>query len=126
VALHLLCILVTSFTRPHFKMRYLLLLLIAFGGSCETHSFDGDQRQLTAKDIIRNKVHNTRSFDITGFTQDTLQSYEDTAFKRPLRYKLDFTYTDSLGNKQNKTGVVIFTPDGKSVINSRIIESGEH
>src|SRR4051794_9088161 len=106
-------------------MRYLLLLfLIAIAGSCESHQFDSDQRQLIAKDVIRKQVHRGSSFDITGFSQDTLASYQDSAFKRPLRYSLDFTYTDSLGNKQKKKGVVLFTPDGRSVINSQIIEDG--
>lgn len=101
-------------------MRQILLLLIIFA-SCENHSFESDKRQLVAKDQIRRKLHNARSFDITAFKQDTLESYSDTTIKRPLRYALDFVYTDSNGQLQNKKGIVLFTPDGKSVLKTQIV-----
>lgn len=101
-------------------MRYLLLLLVLFA-SCETHSFESDRRQLIAKDEIRRKLHRPRGFDVTGFRQDTIESYPDSTFRHPLRYGLDFVYTDSSGTVQKKKGLVIFTPDGKSVINSQIV-----
>jgi outer membrane lipoprotein-sorting protein len=103
-------------------MRYLLLLLLVILVSCESHSFESDKRQIIAKDQIREKLHKARNFDITGFKQDTLQTYTDTTIKRPLRYALDFVYTDSLGVVQKKKGVVIFTPDGNSVLNAQIID----
>ena len=103
-------------------MRYLLFLLLVILVSCENHSFDNDQRQLIAKDQVRRKLRKARSFDITAFKQDTLETYTDTLIKHPLRYSLDFTYTDSLGQVQKKKGVVLFTPDGKSVLNTQILD----
>jgi hypothetical protein len=103
-------------------MRNLLLLLLVILGSCETHSFESDKRQLIAKDEVRRQLHKVRSFDITGFAQDTLQTFPDTTFKHPLRYSLDVTYTDSAGQMQKKKGVVLFTPDGKSLLSSHIID----
>jgi hypothetical protein len=103
-------------------MRYVLLLLLVILLSCENESFESDKRQIVAKNEIRRKLRKARLFDITAFKQDTLQAYTDTTIKHPLRYGLDFVYTDSLGAMQKKKGIVIFTPDGKSVLNSRIIE----
>lgn len=102
-------------------MRYLLLLLLVILVSCENHAFESDKRQLIAKDEIRRQLSKARSFDITGFNQDTLEIFADTTFKHPIQYTLDFVYTDSLGQVQKKKGVVLFTPDGKSVLNSHII-----
>lgn len=103
-------------------MRYLSFLLLLISVGCENHSFDSDKRQIIAKDQIRRKLRKARLFDITGYTQDTLQSYPDTLIKHPIRYGLDFVYTDSLGQVQKKKGLVLFTPDGKSVITSQIID----
>jgi hypothetical protein len=103
-------------------MRYLLFLLLLISVGCESHSFDSDKRQIVAKDQIRRKLRKARFFDITGYKQDTLETYPDTLVKRPLRYGLDFVYTDSLGQVQKKKGVVLFTPDGKSVLTSQIID----
>jgi len=88
--------------------------------SCENNSFDSDKRQLMAKSEIREKLKNVRSFDITGFKEDTLSDWKDLTFKNPIRYKLDVTYKDSTGALQSKEAFVIFTPDGKSVISSQI------
>jgi hypothetical protein len=88
--------------------------------SCENPRFDKDKRQLIAKDEIRRKLVRARSFDITGFKEDTLLSFPDSAFKRPIRYTLDFVYKDSSNVLQKKKGVVIFTPDGNSIISSGI------
>ena len=105
-------------------MRYLFfcVLLLAFV-SCENRRFDKDKRQIIAKDEIRSKLQRARSFDITGFNEDTLSNYPDSAFKNPIRYTLDFVYKDSANVLQRKRGVVLFTPDGNSVINSNIIDS---
>ena len=103
-------------------MRYLIFLLVIILVSCENHSFDSDQRQLIAKDQVRRKLRKARFFDITAFKQDTLSIFTDTLIKHPLRYILDFTYTDSLGQVQMKKGVVLFTPDGKSVLNTQILD----
>lgn len=105
-------------------MRYLLLLLVILAG-CETHSFESDKRQLVAKDEIRRKLHKAHAFDIIAFKEDTIKTYSDSTFKHPLRYSLNFVYTDSSGTVQKKKGIVIFTPDGKSVINSQILNQDE-
>lgn len=119
----LICILVTSINTDKLYMRYLLFLMLLILVSCESHSFESDKRQIVAKDLIRRKLRKARFFDITGFKQDTLETYPDTLFKHPLRYGLDFLYTDSLGQVQKKKGVVLFTPDGKAVLTSRIVEA---
>ena len=100
-------------------MRHLLasLVLLAFF-SCETSVADKDNRQITAKNEIRSKLPpRSKGFDVTGFREDTLSSWTDTAFKRPIRYVLDYQYSDSMGVVQRRTGSVVFTPDGKSIIN---------
>lgn len=104
-------------------MRYLLLLVLAVLASCENNSFDSDKRQLTAKDEIRNKLHRPRSFDITGFRQDTVEAFADPIIIHPLRYSLDVVFTDSTGQVQKKKGIVLFTPDGKSVLSSHIVDA---
>ncbi len=90
--------------------------------SCENHRFDRDKRQIIAKNEISTKLRKTRSFDIISFKEDTL-SWPDSAFKRPIRYTLDIVYNDSASVLQKKKGIVIFTPDGNSIINSQITDS---
>jgi hypothetical protein len=107
-------------------MKYILfsfLLLSIF--SCDYHRFDKDKRQLIAKDEISNKIPRTRSFDVTYFKEDTLLTYPDSIFKHPITYTLDFVYKDSANVLQKKRGIVLFTPDGRSIINSRIIDSAQ-
>jgi hypothetical protein len=102
-------------------MRYIFFSILFFVFySCENPRFDKDKRQLIAKDEIRNKLRRARSFDITGFKEDTLSGFPDSLFKRPIRYTLDFVYEDSNKVLQRKRGTVIFTPDGRSVISSSI------
>jgi hypothetical protein len=91
--------------------------------SCDNNRFDSDKRQITVKNEIRNKIHRARSFDITAFKEDTLQSWPDPAFNNPIRYTIDFTYKDSAMVLQKKRGIVIFTPDGNSIISSGITGS---
>ncbi len=88
--------------------------------SCENHRFDKDKRQIMAKDEIRYKLRRAQSFDIKGFKEDTLTAYPDSLFKRPIRYTLDFVYQDSNKVLQKRRGIVIFTPDGRSIISSNI------
>lgn len=95
------------------------LLLVFF--SCENPRFNKDKRQIIAKDEIRRKLPGAaRAFDITGFNEDTLSNFSDTILKRPIRYTLDFVYKDSANVLHTKKGIVIFTPDGNSVITSSI------
>jgi len=105
-------------------MRYLsfLLLSIIVFGSCDNHAFDSDKRQLMAKDEIRHQLRRARSFDIIAFKEDTVKNFSDTSFKNVLSYTLDFKYTDSNGDLQQKQGVVFFTPNGKSIISSQITD----
>ena len=104
-------------------MRYVIFLLTIVLCSCESHQFDSDHRQVLAKNEIRKQVKNKRSFDVTDFKEDTLQSYTDRSFQHPIRYTLHFNYKDSTGATVLKRGEVLFTPDGKSIIHSQIIEN---
>ncbi|WP_121355575.1 hypothetical protein [Flavisolibacter nicotianae] len=107
-------------------MRYtlLLLFLVLVITGCESDRFDKDKRQIITKDAIRSKLPaRARNFDITAFSEDTLPVWTDTLVKRPIRYTLQFIYTDSTGALQNRTGYAIFTPDGKSLIASQIDNS---
>src|SRR4051812_48717780 len=102
-------------------MKYILLFIITITlCCCENNSFDRDKRQLIAKSEIREKLKNIRAFDITSFKEDTLHESSDGAFRNPIRYTLNIVYKDSTGTLQNKEAVVLFTPDGKSVIKSQI------
>jgi uncharacterized protein YcfL len=103
-------------------MRYQLLLVFVaiFVFNCESATFDMDKRQIVAKDVIRKKLSAARDFDIVSFKEDTLSSWTDSTFKQPIRYTLNFVYTDSTGVVQNKNGVVLFTPDGRSIITAQI------
>ena len=106
-------------------MRYsIFLFLIGTLVSCETPAVRQDNRQLTAKSQIRRKLpRGAEDFNVTAFKEDTL-SWTDSTFKKPIRYSLDIEYKDSSG-LQKKTGYVIFTPDGKSVISSQITERNQ-
>ena len=96
---------------------FLLLVLTA----CESRVIDRDMRQIRAKDEIRSKLPpRLREFDITSFQEDTLKGWTDTAFKRPLVYTLDFQFRDSTGAIQRRIGRVVFTPDGRSIINTEV------
>ena len=105
------------FMKPVF---FILLLTGIF--SCENHRFDSDKRQIMAKNEIESKLHRTRAFDITGFNEDTVQNFSDSNFKKQIRYRLDFVYEDSNKILQTKRGIVMFTPDGKTIISSQITE----
>lgn len=104
-----------------FFMRYILFiffpLLVA---GCEATSFDKDKRQIEAKDAIRATLPPySKAFDVINFKEDTL-SVSDSFFTRPIQYTLDFVYNDSTGVQQQKTGKVLFTPNGRSIIKTEI------
>jgi hypothetical protein len=107
-------------------MRYPILLsaslftILIVG--CQVQGFERDERQLQAKDEIREKLHKAREYDVLSFREDTLKNYPDSIFKQPIRYTLDFTYKDSTGTVQEKTGSVLFTPNGKSIISTQITD----
>jgi hypothetical protein len=45
-----------------------------------------------------------------------------SSLKREIRYSLDIEYLDSNKVFQKKEAMVMFTPDGKSIINSKITD----
>ena len=100
----------------------LIFILLLSASSCENHSFDSDKRQIMAKDEIRSQLRKVRNFDVTGFSEDTLNNYADSNFKKVIRYTLDIVYTDSNKAQQEKKGVVLFTLDGNSIISAKIEE----
>lgn len=104
----------------NFKQIILLLFFTGIFISCDNLRNAADMRQIMAKNEIMNKLKKVSSFDITGFKEDTIQSEFDSNFKKMIRYQLDITYIDSNKMVQNKTGIVLFTPDGKSIISSQI------
>ncbi len=73
-----------------------------------------------AKDEIRSKLHKIRDYNITAFSEDTVDASDDAGLKKEIRYRLDFKYTDSNNIVQKKTGDVFFTPEGSSIIYSTI------
>lgn len=75
-----------------------------------------------AKDAIQDKLHKAHSFDITFFKEDTVQLKNDPDFKKVIRYSLNIEYLDSNKIHQKKKGIVLFTPDGKSIISSKITD----
>lgn len=99
---------------------FILLIITTF--SCENHRFDSDKRQIMAKDEIRSKLNKAHSFDVTGFNEDTVYNTADSNFKKLIRYQLSIKFIDSNKIEQNKTAVVLFTPDGKSILSSQILE----
>ena len=100
-------------------MRILLLLSLVFIG-CEKNTFDSDKRQIVAKDLLRQTVKNKRSFDVLQFKEDTLNTYSNTAINRPIRYTISYVFKDSTNTLVHKTGEVIFTPDGRAVLETII------
>lgn len=103
-----------------------VLLLLFFTGilySCENQSNAADMRQIMAKNEILNQLHKVSSFDITGFNEDTIiVSIQGTNLKKALRYVLDMSYVDSNKTPQVKKGIVLFTPDGRSIIDAQITD----
>lgn len=111
---------------PHFtKILSIVFLFVVVAPaffSCETHKFDSDKRQIMAKDEIHSKLHKAREYDITGFKEDTIEVTDNPDFKKEIRYQMSFEYVDSNNVLQKKSGDVFFTPDGSSIINSKITD----
>lgn len=104
-------------------MKYLALLIsVSIFISCENHAFDRDKRQILAKDELRRMMPGNRSITITRFYEDTLPSWPDSTFRRPIRYTLDFKYTDSTGMEQSRQGIFIFSQQGNAVIDRHIMD----
>ena len=101
----------------------LLLFFTSILYSCENQSNAADMRQIMAKNEILNQLHKVSSFDITGFDEDTIiVSIPGTNLKKALRYVLDISYVDSTKTPQVKKGIVLFTPDGRSIIDAQITD----
>ncbi|MEO8719992.1 MAG: hypothetical protein ABI372_02730 [Ginsengibacter sp.] len=75
-----------------------------------------------SKNEIQKKLHNAHSFDVTAFEEDTVEIQNDSNFKKQIRYSLDIEYLDSNKVLQKKRGIVMFTPNGQSIINSQITD----
>jgi hypothetical protein len=109
--------------QKYMKNVLLLLFCTAMFCSCQNERNAADMRQIMAKDDILSQLHKISSFDITGFKEDTLTGIiPGTSLKRTIRYELDISYVDSNKVQQNKKGIVLFTPDGKSIINAEITD----
>lgn len=106
-------------------MRCIFFLLAIVLCSCEAQRFEKDKRQIMAKNEIRRQVKDKRSFDVISFKEDTLTAYADSSFKDPIQYTLHFVTEDSTGALLKKRGEVLFTPDGKSILHSRIMEENQ-
>jgi hypothetical protein len=101
-------------------MRIILLLLTVVFLSCEKHTFDSDHRQIVAKNLLRQTVKNRSTFDVLQFKEDTLDQYSGTTIERPIRYTIEYVFSDSSNTLVHRIGEVIFTPDGKSVLETII------
>ncbi len=88
--------------------------------SCQNAGFESDERQIIAKDVIRQQIRGIRSFDVVDFKQDTVANWPDTTIKHPVSYTLDFVSNDSMGALKSKRGVVVFAPIGNTVLSSTI------
>lgn len=98
-------------------MRYLFILFIVSLASCDYGSFDKDKRQMMAKDYVEwHLPAHATDFDITAFREDTINNMIDSNFKHALAYTLDYKFTDSTHQVQQKKSTVLFTPDGHSII----------
>ena len=98
-------------------MKFLFLFLSIRIFSCDYGSFDKDKRQIMAKDAVREQLpRRSKNFDVTAFREDTLNAFADSDFKRPIGYSLDYQFTDSTGQIQTKKAIVVFTPDGHSIV----------
>jgi len=103
-------------------MKYNIIFLLIVLAACEPRNFDRDKRQIIAKDFARQQLHGAPGFDVTGFREDTLKAWPDSMIIHPIRYTLDIVFNDSLGNRQNKTAEVIFTPGGNDILRKELLE----
>jgi hypothetical protein len=102
-------------------MKYLfvpLFVMVLF--ACHSAGFESDERQIIAKDVIRKQINQNHSFDVVGFKQDTVFNWPDTTINHPVSYTLDFVYADSATSLKSKRGVVVFAPNGHTVLSSVI------
>ena len=103
------------------RLKYIFIFIVTLC-ACDARHFDSDKRQIAAKNEVRYKIGRAREFDIISFKEDTLRSFTDTNFIKPIQYTLDFIYKDSNNIQQRKKGLVIFTNTGNQIISSTITE----
>jgi hypothetical protein len=100
-------------------MRYFFLVSIVFLSACDYGVFDKDKRQILAKDYVHSHLPpHVTNFDITSFREDTISNMLDSNFKHAIAYTLHYQFTDSLTHIQQRQTIVLFTPDGHSIITS--------
>ena len=104
------------------KFSLLCILLLALAG-CRSRGFEGDRRQLVAKDMIRELNPQMHHFQVLGYKEDTRSTPYDSNLKRPIAYTIDFSYADSLNEEHTARGVVLFDPTGRAVLRSEIREN---
>lgn len=109
-------------TVPLSSFLLLLLFQLLLFSSCENHGFDADRRQIRAKDAVLHKLSKISGFDITGFREDTVRVEGDSIFPRQIQYTLYISYLDSNKTFRAEKGIVQFTPDGETIIHTRIEE----
>ena len=98
-------------------MRYIFFSCVLFFTSCDYGAFDKDKRQIMAKDYIEwHLPQHSSNFDITAFKEDTVRNVPDSNFKRAISYTLDYHFTNSTNQVQQKRTSVLFTLDGQSII----------
>ena len=97
------------------------LLLSSFLIGCANHLVEKDIRQIKAKNEVRRYLPPKASaFDIIGFGEDSIPAPEIPA--NLIRYRIDFIFKDSLKNMIPARAYVFFTPDGKSVMKTQILD----
>ena len=102
------------------KFVFVFVMVMPLIWGCDTQGVNSDRRQIMAKDEIRAQLHKPPGYNITGFKEDTIEAINVPGLKKEIRYTLDFEYIDSNKVLQKKIGTVFFTPDGLSIINSKI------
>ncbi len=105
------------------NMKYITLIALVAFIACETPAFDGDKRQIMAKNYIRSQIGRNRSLSITGFGEDTLDIIQQPLLEKPIRYAISFNYKDSTDAVVTKKAVVLFTPDGHSIVQAEIVDA---
>jgi hypothetical protein len=97
---------------------YIPLIFFFLLTGCVSDFVHKDKRQITAKDVMETWLpRRSKDYDISAFREDTI-ARKDSLFKKVLQYTLFYQFTDSTGRLQKRRGIVLFTPDGKSVISS--------
>lgn len=99
-----------------------LILFLLTTMACTNELVEKDHRQIVSKNEVRKTLPaGAQLFDISEFGEDTLSS-SDTPPLRHIRYRIKFHYEDVTGKMTYHTAQVLFTPDGKSVTKTEILD----